>query len=107
MLAHRLPQAVVCVTRVVDGKQAPVLGVEYEEQAVEADQGRLAHGLQFCSRMRRGGQRRDQVGEDMIEDHAGQVLGNPLLVASPLGQGILQERGGRSRLARERLAPEQ
>ena len=39
VVADRLPQTVVLVSRVVHREQSPVLGVEHEEQPVEKDEG--------------------------------------------------------------------
>ena len=103
VVAHPLAQPVVVVAGVVDGEQAPVLGVEQEEQPVEEDQRRLARLREIRPlRVREG---LHELGEDPLEDHAGEVLRDLLLVAPSLGQGRLDERAA---LARdERLAAEE
>ncbi len=103
VVAHPLAQPVVVVAGVVDGEQAPVLGVEQEEQPVEEDQRRLPRLREIRPlRVREGCH---ELGEDPLEDHAGEVLRDLLLVAPSLGQGRLDERAA---LARdERLAAEE
>ena len=41
VVADGLSQTIVVVARIVDWQQAPVLGVEHKQQAVEEDQGRI------------------------------------------------------------------
>ncbi len=103
VVAHPLTQPVVVVAGVVDGEQPPVLGVEQEEQPVEEDQRRLARLRQiFLFRPR---QRLHEPWEDSLEDHAGKILRDLLLVAPSLGQGRLQESSALARA--EGVAAEQ
>ena len=49
----------------------------------------------------------DERREDALEDHAGEILGDLLLVASALGQGRFEEGLGGAFLGRERLPTEE
>ncbi len=100
-----LAQSVVVVACVVDRQQAPVLGVEDEEQPVEEYQ----RGLPDLGEAGAGcvGQRLYQVGKDTLEYYAGEVLGDLLLVTPALGYRLLEERGRRARPEGERLPPEE
>ena len=105
IIAYRLAQAVVFVTGVVDGEQPAVLGVEHEQQPVEEDQRGIARLRQRYPW--RAGECGYKPGEDLIEDHAGEVPRHLLLVAAALGQCVLEKGGGGPLGAGERVAAEQ
>ena len=93
-VADALPEAVALVGPVVDGKQAPVLGVEYEEEPVEEYEGGLPDVLELAAR--RVVEGLHETREDPVEDDGGEVLGDLFLVALALGQGVFEEGGCRA-----------
>ena len=93
-VADALPEAVALVGPVVDGKEAPVLGVEDEEEPVEEYERRLADVLEVAARRVVEGPH--ETREDPVEDDGRKVLGNLFLVALPLGQGVFEEGGCRA-----------
>ena len=104
VVAYPLSKPVVVVPRVVDRQESPVLGIEHEEQPVQEDQGGMAYvGEAFAGCVRKG---LNQLGKDLLENHARKVLRNLLLVAAPLRESGVQERGDRAVPQDERVAPE-
>ena len=100
-----LSQAIVVVANVIDRQQAPVLGVEDEEESIEEDEGGLpdlGEALAGCV-----GKRLYEVGEDALEDDAGEVLGDLLLVPPALGDGRFEEGRRRAGPEGEGVAPEE
>ena len=91
IVAYQFAQAVVIVAAVVDGQQVAILGVEEEEEAVEEDERGLADIFQLCAAT--GGEGADQGGIDVVEDDAGKVIRDLLLVAASFGEGILEQAG--------------
>ena len=91
IVAYQFAQAVVIVAAVVDRQQVAVLGVEEEEEAVEEDERGLADIVQLCAAT--GGEGADQGGIDVVEDDAGKVIRDLLLVAAAFGEGILEQAG--------------
>ena len=88
--AHLVTEAVVVVTRVAHRKQVAVLGVQYEQQAVEDDQGGVAHLSE--RRVRRlVSDGASEFREDTAEYQIGQVGGDPLLVETAFVEHSLME----------------
>ncbi len=91
MIAYWFAHPVASVVVVIDRQQVAVLGVEEEEQAVEKDEGRLAHLRQVCAAL--VGEGADQGRVDFIEDGAGKIVGDLLFVAASFGESVLKKAG--------------
>ena len=105
VVTHRRAQPVVLVTGVVDGQQAPVFGVEQEQQPVEEDQRRLPDLREIAAAAVRQGLR--EVGKGALEHDPREVLRDLPLIAAPLLQRALQKGVGRARPPDEGVASEQ
>ena len=105
VVANALAEAVVVVAGVVDRQQAAVLGVEHDSsryrkmKAAWRTSARLAPEASASAP--------DQPGECALEDHAGEVLGHPLLVTAALGERRFEKGRGVARTRDERVAAEQ
>ena len=103
--AHLLAQRVVIVARIADRQKVAVLGIEDKQEAIEEDQGGLAH-------LRQRGLGRGccdgagKLGKDLAEDQSGKAGGNAFLVKPAFLDGSLVECARVGRTGKERLPPE-
>ena len=116
-LRHIVPnpfaQAVVVVTRIVDGQQPTVFGVQNKEQSVQEDQGSVTDVRQrpflSCHRSVFLGPRQGlhQAWKHTLKDDARQIAGHLLFVPAPFGQGDFKEGGAAVWGRREGLTAKQ